>query len=234
MNQEEKIQPDYDEVDFMEYVRIIIKRKWLILGLFLIGLMAAGILTSLLTNLSLKTYKVETSFEIGRFGGDSPLEAPSQVIEKIKSGVYGTYPGIETSNPANTNLIKMEIISTNPEGAKKALESINKSILANHNSQIETKKNILEAKIARLQEDINFLIPKNQQIASLKLEIYSLQKQIENFQPTQIIQELVILEEAKKGLSPILNLIIGGILGIFIGMFLAFGKEWWDKNKAMI
>ncbi|MBZ9572231.1 hypothetical protein KJA15_02800 [Patescibacteria group bacterium] len=215
-----------EEINLMEYIRVFSRRKGLILGLFLLGVIIAGVLTILQP----KTYKIETTIEIGKIDKDL-LEDPSQIMEKIKIGVYGDYPDIEVNNPKNTNLVKIETVSTDPEDTKKILGSINKSVLIDHTEKIDSQRDILEKTIGKLQKDIPFLISKDQEIAGLQLEIYNLQKQIGDLRSTKIIAEPIV-SPLKPNL--ILNLIFGGALGIFLGIFSVFGKEWWEKNKYQL
>ncbi len=237
MNQENKSQFEYDEINLMDYIRIIIKRKCLILGFLLAGLIISGGLTFLLPI----NYKTETCLEIGNYSKEYskegvlylyPIENTLQVMEKIKGGFYGDYLGAETSNPPKTSLVKIEIISEDLEGTKKTLENINRSILEEHNNRIEAKKEILENSIEKLQEKIDFLLAKNKEVETLELEICNIQRQIGDVQPSRIIKEPAVVSEKKPNLT--FNLICGGILGIFLGVFLAFGKEWWEKNKSRI
>ena len=254
---QEKVQREYEEIDLMNDIRIILKRKWLILGLFLVGVVGAGIITRFLPT----KYQSETSLEIGQISGlvgavseRKLIESPPQLVEKIKSGFYGNYSGIETINPQNTDIVRIEVTTKDPENAKKILENINNSILAEHNNKINSQKEILEKNLEKNQKDIDFLIEKiqkdissliykDQQIASLQAEIYSLrrelqlendklQSKLQDFQPTQIIQEPSTPLEKRPNL--ILSLVFGGILGIFLGVIFIFGKEWWDKNKAKL
>jgi len=228
MNREEKIQTEYEEIDLMDYVKVMLKRKWLILAIFLAVTIAAGVFSFLAP----KVYKIDTSLEIGWIGW--VIESPEQVVEKINNGIYGKFPGIKANNPAYTNLIEIETISKDPQKTKKILEDINESILAEHNNRLNFQKNLLEEKIKRLQEKIDFLIqiPKEQETAALQLEINNLQGQIENLWPTEVIKEPTISEKPVKP-KPLLNIIIAAVLGIFIGVFLAFGKEWWEKSKKI-
>jgi len=224
MNQKEKQFGYEDEIDLMDYVKVIFKRKWLILVIFLVAVIAAGVFSYFVP----KIYKIDSSLEIGQIGGQV-VEAPEQVVEKINNGIYGWFPGIKVSNPVNTNLIKIEAISKESQKTKKILEEINELILAEHNNKINSQKNLLEKEIERLQEKIDFLILKGQETAILQLEINNLQRQKEALQPTQVIREPTISEKPVRP-KPVLNIIIAGVLGIFIGVFLAFGKEWWEKN----
>ncbi len=228
MNQEIQNQIEADEINITDYIRIIRKRKWLILGIFLTVLIGTGVFTFLLP----ENYKVETSLEIGIIDRHL-LEDPSQVVEKIKGSIYGNYPGIKVTNPKGTNLVKTEIVSKEPEDAKEILESINKSILTGHTNKLDSQRDILKNNIELLQEKIDFLLSKGQETAILQLEIYRLQRPIEDLQPTKIVQEPTIFERPVKP-NLIFNLIIAGVLGLFVGIVLALGKEWWEKNKAKI
>jgi len=232
MEQEEKMQSGSDEVNLMEYVRIIIKRRWLVFAFLLAGLIIGGGVSTFLLSTSPETYQVETFLEIGQFN-EQLLEDPIQVVEKIEGGVYEDYPGIKASNPAGTNLVKIEIVSGNPVDAKNTLENVNKLILADHVNIIDFQRNILEKTIEILQEKIDFLLTRNQETAILYLEVYKMEKQTGNFQPTKVVQEPTV-EEKKSVPNIIFNLITGGILGIFLGVFFALGKEWWNKNKLKL
>lgn len=245
MNQEYKAQSEYEEINFIDYIRIIIKRKSLILAFLLIGLIIAGGLIYLLP----KTYQAETYLEIGScskrvdrelplqlivnynqvIDSSSMIETPFNLVEKINAGFYGNYSGVTVTNPVATNLIEIKSVSESPEEAKNNLENINKSILNKHNQKIETDKESLKNSIEKLQERINFLLSKNKEVEALELEIFNIQKQIENIQPTKIVKEPIIISERKPNLA--FNLICGGLSGLFLGVFLAFGKEWWKKNK---
>lgn len=226
MNQENRFQSEYDEINLIDYLKIILKGKKLILALFLVGLIGALALTFFLPSRYIGT----TTLEVGELEG-KPLEKLNQLVEKINSDVYGRYPGIAVERPENTNLVKIKISSEDSKEIQESLEKLNKTILADHTDKINLKKSNLEKRIKDLEEDIEFLIPWGQQIADLKLEIYQLQQQLETFQPTEIIQEPIVSE---KKPNLILNLILGGVLGIFIGIILASGKEWWEKNKGKL
>jgi len=218
-----------EEIEFMDYVRLILKKKWLILATLLLVVTT----TALFNLLMPKIYKVDTALEIGIIEGQ-PLEPQLQVAEKINNGIYGELPGIKASNPDWTNLIGIEAMSKNPQRTKEAMQVIEELIIAEHNNKIDLQKIIIEKEIEKLQGNINYLISQGQQeVAPLQLEINNLQRQKEMIQPTKIVKEPSISE---KPLKPkiLLNIIIAAILGIFLGVLLAFFKEWWDKNKGKI
>ena len=164
MDQEEKIQTEYDEIDLMDYVKVLLKRKWLILVMFLGAVIAAGVFSFLMP----KIYKIDTSLEIGQIAG-GVVEAPGQVVEKIKGDVYGIfvreklqipeekYPKIKIENPKGTNLITLVIESAKPPESKNILEEVNNLIIAEHQEKIKTKKELIEQDIKTTEDKIKLV-----------------------------------------------------------------------------
>jgi len=208
-----------ENINLMDYIKIIIKKKTLILSFLLASLIIAGGLTFLLP----KTYKAETYLKIGS------EESPSNTAEEINAGFFGDYPGIEATNILGVGLVKVETVSKDPDRARKNLENINKSILEKESQEIAVKKKYLKSAIERLDKKIKFLLYKNNEVAPLELKIFGIQKQIDNMHLTKIIKKPVIISEGKANL--IFNLICGGLLGLFLGVFLVFGINWWEKNR---
>ena len=161
MDQEEKFQPEYDEIDLMDYVKVILKRKVLILALFLGAAIVAGIFSFIMP----KVYKIDTSLEVGRIDG-ATVEAPGQVKEKIDGDVYGAlireklqipekeYPEIKTENPKDTRLIILKIESDETQQSKNILEEINKIIFEEHQEELEIKKELIEKDIKTTEDKI--------------------------------------------------------------------------------
>ena len=266
-----------EEIDLVDYLKVIIKRKRLMLVIFFGAVIIAGIFSWL----SPKVYKIDTSLEIGKIAGEA-AEEPAQVVEKIKRDVYGIfvreklgiseteYPKIKTENPKDTNLVRIEIESVNPEQAKNILEEMNNLILEDHQEKIKIKKELLEKDIERLKtktlsleeekknleakvEALQKILPyqetpgsqfalfdtkeklekKKQEIENLYLEINSLQRTSEDIKLTKIVKIPTISEKPVKP-KLVLNIVIAGVLGIFIGVFLVFFQEWWEKNKTKL
>ncbi len=97
-------------------------------------------------------------------------------------------------------------------------------VLFNSQEKLESKKQEIENRYLQ----INSL---RKEINDLKSHINSLEKQIEDIRPTKIVKSPTVSEEPIRP-RPLLNMAIAGILGLFIGTFLVFGKEWWEKSKA--
>jgi len=238
----------YNTINATDYIKVILKEKRLIFSFFLMGLIISTGLFFLIPN----TYNGVTLIEVGTYLEPTStrtiqmmLESPLQITEKIENGFYGRYSQIKTFNLKNTNLVRIEIIAKNPNDAKKDLAELNAKILSDHEnklnlqkSRLEEKQNILNKTIASLEENISLLILKNQQISSLRLKIYDIQLEIENLrnQITDFKSSRVIVEPSasQEKSNTILILITGGCLGLLLGIFLAFSKTWWRKNKYKI
>ena len=368
MNQElyqtKKYQSGIDEIDLMDYVKIILKRKELIFGICFLAVAGAAVFSYY----SPKIYEIDTCLEIGVIKNDGKekaelVESPAQVIGKINNDAYGVlirekldisdaeFPKIKTKNPKNTNLVLINIESSETENAKNILQGINQLIITEHQKLSETKKEllkkeidslenkiqlsendvqrennkiksvqadiqitmnkiepliadierieikidntkdqekILEDKIEALEEILIYeqtpgtqfalfdakekLANKKQEIENLYLRINSLRRNIEdyniqvnnlrriiedynskinflmvkiedynsqinsikaaieNVKLTRVIKNPIVSEQPIKP-KPLLNIIIAGILGLFMGTFLAFFREWWEKSK---
>jgi len=207
MDQEEKIQTEYDEIDLMDYVKVLLKRKLLIFGIFLAAAIAAGVFSFL----SPKIYKIDTSLEVGRIEkatGTTPeqlVESPTQLVEKIKGDVYGIfvreklgipeekYPEIKAENPKDTRLINLIIESAEPQKAKNILEEINNLILAEHQEKIKTKKELTEQDIKTIEEKIKLV---ENDIEKTKNKIQPIDEDIK-----RIENKIVFAEEEKNNLE---------------------------------
>lgn len=299
---------DADEIDLMDYVKVILKRKYLIFGIFFLSILCAGIFSFSMP----KIYEIDTILEVGGIKDIKTqevqlIESPIQLVEKINSDVYGIeirnkleiseaeYAKIKTENPKNTNLIQSTIKSFDIEKSKNILQEMNLLILAEHQEIIDNKKELLgesiklleknietyQQNIQRVQNKISFLKQeqivlenkvsalqkvliyeqtpgtqfalfdnqerlqqKKQEIENRYLEISSLDVKIHSFENSvnstlnQIkdIKETKIIKNISVSENPVsprilLNIIIAGILGMFIAIFLAFLKEWWKREK---
>jgi len=229
------MQYEYDEINLIDYLKIIIKNKRIILIFILIGIILACGITLFLS----KTCKAETILEIGKYGQrlDSlfdPLEiiSAAKFTEKINSGLYGNYPDLKAAALKNTNLIIITVSSNNTKKAEDSLKSINRLILEEHDKKLEKRKENLEKAIEELENKIKSLTWKNQETEIFELEIYHLRNQIEDAQPTLAIRKPTIVFGRESNLA--LNLIFGAVLGAFVGIFFILFREWWGKNKEKI
>lgn len=229
-----------DEVNLIDYVRVLIKKKWLILGITL----GAAVLAAVLTMTMPKTYEVNTILEVGKTG-DGLIETPGQLAEKIKNGNYNaliksklnleTIPSLEAQNPQNTNLVIVSLTSPNPQEAVQILNELNNNILAEHQKILNEKEAVVNENIKDTQAELIFLETQKEDsdegIASLRAELSRLKDKLNSFELTKVSKAPVAPEKPTDS-NLILNVIIALVLGLFIGIFVAFIRNWWEKEMS--
>jgi|GEM_PF-569718 len=216
--QEEKIQATgSDEIDLMDYLKVMIKRKQLIVVVFLVMIITAGAFSFLMP----KVYKIDTVLEVGGIDGGS-IEDPVQIVGKIQGDTYGIpvreklgisegeYPKIKTENPKDTNLVAIEVKSSKPQLAKTILEEINNLILERHQERVRAKKELIEhniktteAKIHLVESDIektrNKIQPIESDIKRLENKINYTEEEKKNLEAKVEALEKVLVYEQTPG-----------------------------------
>jgi uncharacterized protein involved in exopolysaccharide biosynthesis len=189
-----------DEIDLMDYVKVILKRKVFILTLFSLAVIVAAIFSFL----SPKVYKVDTVLEIGKVG-EEIVESPKQLMGRIEGDVYGAlirtklnipeteYPIIKVENPEDTSVIRMEIESKNTERSKEILNEKDELIIIEHQKKIESEKDLLQKKIEFFEEDIKVL---QKDIERIEIKIVSLgQEQNSLEEKIDALEEILIYQQ---------------------------------------
>jgi len=278
---QKKVQFEDYEIDLADYVRVLLKGKWLILGVTVIAVVAAVGLSLTMP----KVYRVETTLELGRFGrgqtepkASNLVEEPLQLVEKINGGIYDVsvkealgiaekdFPELKAENPKNTYLVEVAVESRNAQQAKDILDKVNELVLAEHREEVDAKEALLEEDISRLETKIasveeeknnleaqvaglqavaaynpaleiknalwdakSDLESKKQEIENLYSRIISLRNSLEEIEPTKVVRNPVVPTEPVSP-KPLLNGAIAAVLGLFLGTFLAFAREWWVAN----
>ncbi len=189
----------------MDYLNVILKRKWLILAVFLGAIIAAGVFSYT----SPKIYRVDTVLEIGYVEREriKVFEAPIQIVEKLRLDVHKElikarlgipeekYPRIKSENPRGTDLLKIEAESTEPKLAKMALQEINSLILLDHQEQVKDRKELLkndterlririisleeEKKILNSQVEILKKVPPEEQTPASQFTLFAIEEKLE-------------------------------------------------------
>lgn len=231
--------PIEDEIDLMDYLRVILKRKIFILVIFLLAVIITGILSFLWP----KTYEIETVLRVGGFEKNF-TEDPEALATAIEAGRYEfsvrqalniaekDYPVVKAEHPKDTSLVKMKTESVDTETAKRILSEHIELILAKHQQEIEKETIALETRTKELQESLDLLksqkLYADKGIADLQLTVSSIRSRLSLLEPTEVIKPPTVSESPVKP-RPLLNIAVAGILSLFIGVFLAFGREWWER-----
>lgn len=272
-NQEQKEKFE-EEIDLRDYVNVILKRKWVIIAIFLIAVIAAVIISFLMP----RTYQSSALLEIGKIESNY-LEKNQDIVTLFKQPtilkILTKKIGIsEDQWQKLKNDIKIqplgsdkfiEIIAT-ANTPSKAQDTVNQTInfiLERHQDILSQEKKILESetqeiknniliaqeKITELEKEMTHF--KNAQtwgegmVAQSYIEMLTqtrtnlalLKQQLQDKEreSTYNSYETKIESPSFEPLTPITpnkkqNVIIGGILGLFIGILWAFMAEYCEKN----
>jgi uncharacterized protein involved in exopolysaccharide biosynthesis len=283
---------DTCEVDLIDYLKVILKRKFQIFWIFVITIFIIFITTLLMS----KTYESYAVLKIGTFQ-DKEIEAPVEVTKILlgKPTLTKIAQELGIEKPSETflkriakqleidnenNIIMINAKDNTPQASKKIALAISNFIIERHKEMfnekqafwenrvniIKNKINALEEEIAQsqnqkieIEKNINFFNPPANEAQALALQGYlSSLNRVENIinnsktqiqisentlndinlqnvdnKNTYLISEPVLPENPTSPKLKI-NLIIGGLLGIFLGLFGAFLLEWWQENKKKI
>ncbi len=168
---DEKREMEYEEIDLMDYVKVIIKRKKLIMAILAVAVVTAGVISLALP----KVYKVDMTLGVGEIENPQAnteaerimlIEDPAQVKQKIDNDVYGVsirgklsvseneYPKIKTENPKDTNLVTIEIESDKTQQARDILKELSNLIIAEHQERIISRIDLIDKNIKTVGEKI--------------------------------------------------------------------------------
>jgi len=233
-NLKESSENQFKEIDLLDFIKVVKKRKKIILGLFLLGLVS-GFSWYLLAPSS---YQGTIIFKIGE------SENVREITEGLKKSIYNNYPKLEVVNPSDTNFIEINIATKEYIQTTAFLEKIKTDILSIHNQRAERKKeeitqeiSFLETTIENFKKDIFNAISRGEQTVPLKLEIYRIEKLIRDLEKekndismTQVFKG----PEVKEKRPGYLSVFFAAVLGFFVGLIVASFTEWLEKNKQFL
>jgi uncharacterized protein involved in exopolysaccharide biosynthesis len=203
-----------DEVELIDLIQVLGRRKKLIIGGTLLCMLLTGIVGFALP----PVYRFSTIIEIGtieKVGRDGVqqsvlIENPASLLEKIQGKVYdeiireklglkeSQYPEIRTKNPKKTPLLEISIESPDKQNALKVLRHLDELIVRDHTEVIAVRRFDLQNSVLENRNAIA-LIEKDEastkeQLVMNKKQKEQLQKQIED------VQERIAELERQKAL----------------------------------
>lgn len=269
-----------EEIDLREYINVLLKRKGIIISIFLIAVITVAIVSYFIP--IPPVYQSSIVFSIAQID-NSPIVNITESLEIIKSDIVlnETVKKIEsemeistkvlrslidTESIKGTNFIKVSAEADSPEKAKNIVENVvnifieqNKNNYQERVKLIQDRLKILEEQVAEFETSIQEIEKTKKKIAafeelseaerqfqtSLLLNSSVIERELYNDLTAQInsLQERLngcndffIINYAELPTSPIkprkaLNIIIAGVLGLFVGIFAAFFLEFWQKGK---
>jgi len=249
-----------EEINLVDYIKVLYHQRRFVFGVVLIFL-AAAIIFSFLNAVNI--YEGSGIIEIGNMdiyqeGAVQKFipETASQIKAKIESRAYDSLIKENTVNKNSIRsvevvlpkdqkdidkitVLRIKIQANNPKDGKNYLDNLLNAIVSYHNEEFLKKEKYLNSLISEEKAKISAL-EKNPNIPALQ---YLYVEHLSNIKEASLslasIERTKILDKT-EGFSLagqnkiILNLAIALILGIFVGVSLAFLRDFWKRNKKEI
>ena len=273
-------EPQEEEIDLREYINVLLKRKGIIILIFLIAVITAALVSYFALS---PIYQSSTVFSVAKIDGRAVINI-TEALEIMKSDVIldevinrmalgGTLTSsqlkshITTESLKGTNFIKISVLADSPETAKNLVETITKVFVEQNQGEyrekvklVEDRLKIIEEQIAEFEKNIQEIEKSKRKIAtteelsegerqfqtSLLLSSSVTERELYNTLSEQAnsleaslkdCEDFKIINYAQLPAAPIkpnkkLNILIAGVLGLFVGIFVAFFLEFWQKGKS--
>jgi len=266
-----------EEIDLREYINVLLKRKGIIILIFLIAVITAAVISYFILT---PVYQSSIIFSVAKIDG-RPVINITEALEIIKSNIVldevisrmglketikQLSSQITTESIKGTNFIKVSVTADSPENAKSLLENIIEVFIKQNQSKFQEQVKLIEDRLKVLEEQIAEFEKNIQEIEKTKKKIATAEELSESerrFQTSLLLSSSVtekelynnltdqanslkaslkncedfkIINYAQLPYAPIkpnkkLNILIAGVLGLFVGIFVAFFLEFWQKGK---
>jgi len=268
-----------EEIDLREYINVLLKRKGIIILIFLIAVITAAIISYFALP---PIYRSSTVFSVAQVDGQ-PIIDITEALEIIKSNVVldevikrmglveetakQLSSQITTENLKGTNFIEVSVVASSAEKAKSLVENIVQVFIKQNQAEYQEQVKLIEDRLKVLEEQIAEFGKNIQEIEKAKKKIAATEELSEGerqFQTSLLLSSSVterelyntlsdqanslkaslkncedfkIINYAQLPTAPIkprkeLNIVIAGVLGLFVGIFAAFFLEFWQKGKS--
>jgi len=268
-----------EEIDLREYINVLLKRKGIIILIFLIAIITAALVSYFALS---PVYQSSAVFSVAKIDDQAVINI-TEALEIMKSyvvldevinrmGLEGTLTlgqlksHITIESLKDTNFIKVSVEHDTPEKAKSLVENIIEVFIKQNKAEyqeqikfIEDRLKVLEEQIVEFKKNIQEIEKTKKKIAvteelsegerqfqtslllsssvterelynNLTNQVYSLKASLKSCEDFKIINyaqlPAVPIKPNKK-----LNILIAGVLGLFVGIFAAFFLEFWQKGK---
>lgn len=257
MNPQEQYE---DEINLYDIWKVILKRKGLIIGLFLVSILSAAVITFNMpkvyrgdVTLKVTTGTTLTAKEIGGIVGKIDKEKMALIFQKTSQSITDV-----KMNPLKDSADKLQVaidskkadeipdalselveyLKSNPL-MKRALDQERKRLLKQSEELSKTIDSSDElVKTYRKLLDAGKLIPigfnpieLNKRVSDLKIEKLNLDQSLENLKGIETAGQLYV---SKKPVKPkkVLNITLAGVIGLFAGILIAFLMEGIEKQRV--
>lgn len=257
MNQQEQYE---DEINLYDIWKVIVKRKGLIIGLFLVSVLSASVITFNMSKvyrgdvtLRVTTKDSVTAKEIGSIIGKIDKEKRALIFPKTSQSITDV-----KMNPLKDSSDKMQVTIDSKKGEeipdalselvqyiksnplmKRALDQERERLLRQSEELSKTIDSSEElVKTYRRLLDAGRLNPigfnpieLNKRVSDLKIEKLNLDQSLENLKGIETAGQLYV---SKKPVKPkkALNITLAGVIGLFAGILIAFLMEGMEKQRV--
>jgi len=266
-----------EEIDLREYVNVLLKRKGIIILIFLIAVITVALVSYFALS---PVYQSSVIFSVAKIDGRSVINI-TEALEIIKSNIVldevinrmgleetakQLSSHITTESLKGTNFIKISVVADSPESANNLVENIVEVFIEQNQDEYREKVKLIEDRLKTLEEQIAEFERNILEIEKAKKKIAASEELSEGerqFQTSLLLNSSVterslynnlsnqanslkaslkscegfkIVNYAQLPVAPIkpnkkLNILIAGVLGLFVGIFVAFFLEFWQKGK---
>jgi capsular polysaccharide biosynthesis protein len=279
-----------EEIDLREYINVLLKRKGIIIFIFLIAVITAALVSyfvlspvyqsSVIFSIALMdnrptttiTAQIENNVPIIRIDEALEIINSNFILDEVAKRTSLNIPSdqlraqIKVENVKDTNFIRIIVEADSPEKAKILAESVVKVFIEKNQSKytekiilIEKRLKVLEQEIAEFEGNIQEIEIMKKKVSTseelseteryfqtsillnssfsernlyndLIYQINTLQQRLNNFEDFKIINYAQLPASPTKP-NIKLNILIAGVLGLFVAVFVAFFLEFWQKGK---
>ncbi len=218
----------YEEIDLMDYVRVLMQRK----KVFAVVFAAVVVLGTGATFLMPKVYEAESVIRTGEEMNGIDL---ARIEAEIESGLYGEELSAEAV--AKAGVLKIRGRSQNPEELVRTLNTTSDKIVEDYQDVGQEKEEATEQEIASLEEELAFLKSRGYAygIADLRIRIENLKRQLELTETASLeVARYADLPQTPEKPNVKLNFSISFVLALFTAVFASFFVHWWKENKSKL
>lgn len=181
-----------NEVDLRDYLRVIAKRKWIIISVFLAAVAASGVVSFLLP----PVYEVTSILQIGKLHvgekGEKPIEGINTICEALRGEIVLTETikrlkldivpqelkgKIKVEPIKGTELIRITVKENDPQKAAQIANAIPGVLIEEHQAKLQKYKDFNSEKKKVLE---GYISEDGECLKHIKQEIEALNKKIES------------------------------------------------------
>jgi len=230
-----------ETIDLRDYIDVIKRRK----GKIIMTVFLCLFFSVFFTFLSKPIYRIQSVLEIG----STELEliiSPKATTELCESEYLLNKIKEKLNIPKNKKIkiivtsdgpaITISLDSSAPKEAVKIINLMTNLIITEHNAIYDENLEPFQEQIKKIQKQIELAKPKEKEILDnsiyynqLQNQLSDINRQIVSFKKTKIIFPAIISEKPIKP-KPVFNIAVSILLGLFLGISLAFLQEYFSKT----